>query len=120
MGNEWFITGKQVSVLRQDDIAVNYVIDRSELIDALQDKQAVDAVIVDGDMIAESLHELVAAIRRQYTKAPLLILASNFRMSAMAYALQAGFDEFMAKPVGNEELITLVKHKTNAKTNAKK
>jgi FixJ family two-component response regulator len=32
-----------------------------------------------------------------------------FRLSAVALALQEGFDEFLAKPIGKEELLSVIK-----------
>ncbi|MDD4226136.1 MAG: hypothetical protein PHU98_07095 [Mariniphaga sp.] len=42
--------------------------------------------------------------------APLFILISEFRMSAVALALQEGYDEFLAKPVGADELLSILKN----------
>ena len=65
-------------------------------------------ILVDGDNTSTSLAEMVMSIRKEAQTNVLLIFTSRFRMNALAHALQAGFDEFLAKPVSKDAICALL------------
>lgn len=81
--------------------------------DYLQQTDAYRAVIVDGD---KGSNELGLQFKNAVVSGkahPLLILTAQFRRTMMALALQTGFDEFLAKPIGAKEIIALIAEKRN-------
>ena len=69
----------------------------------------VDAILVDGDQIEGEMPFLPCIFKKPIGERPLLIFTAAFRFAVIARALEAGFDEFLAKPIGKEELITLLR-----------
>jgi DNA-binding response OmpR family regulator len=69
-----------------------------------------DTVLIDGDHAGVSLEEAAEKLRLGTSGSPLLILTSWFSITNMASALLAGFDEYVAKPVGKDELLAVLKN----------
>jgi DNA-binding response OmpR family regulator len=117
-GNDATIDEKLRRQLNVQGVEIAYAQTPNSLNRYLQIPGAFDAVLVDGDEMDTTMIRIIKPESLQYN--PLLILTSVFRTSAMALALQAGFDEFLAKPVRKDTLCALLnrtnqhsyKHKT--------
>lgn len=99
--------------LNQSGFKAVYLRGKKPVEDYLQQTDAYRAVIVDGD---KGITELGLQIKNAVVSGkahPLLILTAQFRRTMMALALQSGFDEFLAKPIGAKEIIALIAEKRN-------
>lgn len=76
----------------------------------------VAAIIVDGDKTHTDPKALKTAFLQKGHPQPLIILISFFRLSAMAMALQYDYDEFLAKPIGPDQIRAMI-NKANQNTN---
>lgn len=81
---------------------------QQELLQYTLDYSPIYAILVDGDQQTYDFQNLIKKIKYYLNDKPLLIFTSQFRMGALANAVRAGFDEFLAKPVGEEEIKTLL------------
>ena len=75
----------------------------------------VKVIIVDGDAENQMMEQNLKQKFSMKEDNTLLIFISEYRFSAFARAFQAGFDEFLAKPISKEALCALLK-RTNHKT----
>jgi DNA-binding NtrC family response regulator len=101
--------GKNITALQDTGYQVVFASDSNEVQVKCTDSAGTVAIIIDGDMDGFLSHS--ASLNKHNCKviSPVLILISKFRISAVALALQEGFDEFFAKPVGEEELLSVLK-----------
>jgi DNA-binding response OmpR family regulator len=100
---------KNVRALQNAGYVLMYVSSGKEVREQCIHSPDTVAVIIDGDRDGFSpFCELVDNYHNK-SSSPLIILTSVFRLSAVALALQEGFDEFLAKPIGKEELFSLIR-----------
>jgi len=112
-GNDATIDEKLRRQLNVQGVEIAYARTPNSLTSYLQNSGAFDAVLVDGDEMDTVWIRNINP--ESFLSNPLLILTSVFRTSAMALALQAGFDEFLAKPVSKEALCALLNRKNQQK-----
>jgi two-component system KDP operon response regulator KdpE len=88
-----------------DGFTVDWFERGSAALRALKSKEAAppDAVIIDP--AAQGIGGMAACHKlRDYTAAPIIILSSSYSEANVVAALQNGADEYLAKPVSNDEL----------------
>lgn len=116
-GNVDTLGGKNITALQDAGYQVVFASDRHEVQAKCTDSAGTAAIIIDGDLDG-FLPQCVSFSKRNCKVIPpVLILISKFRISAVAHALQEGFDEFLAKPVGEEELLSVLKKQVRVKRN---
>lgn len=102
--------------LNDRGVEILFAATREKLTGYLHESISFDAVLVDHDEnSAASVTEIINRGNKPANH-PLLILTSKFRTSSMALALQAGFDEFLAKPLHATELMTIIKKSNKNKS----
>jgi len=99
-----------ISALKKAGYKVVFASSRNEVTKLSENYDNIVAIIIDGDQndfspVSQPVEKF--CITRI---TPLFILISEFRMSAVALALQEGYDEFLAKPVGADELLSIVEN----------
>lgn len=116
-GDEHTFSEFTKSGLKAEGYHVTFCGDLMDLKNKASEAGHVCAVIVDGDMKAFSQINMHSeAFCKRQNKRPLLLLTAHYSLTTLAKTLQAGFDEFLAKPVGKEECIALInKHETKTK-----
>lgn len=77
---------------------------------------SVAAIIVDGETTHADPQAIKTAFLKKGQAAPPIILITTYRISAMAMALQSGYDDFLAKPVGPAEILAMI-NKAKQNTN---
>jgi DNA-binding response OmpR family regulator len=110
-GNDATINKKLRRQLNGLGVEIAYAQTPESLTSYLQTPGVFDAVLVDGDEMDSTLIKIINT--ESFQSDPLLILTSVFRTTAMALALQSGFDEFLAKPVSKEAICALLNRQTN-------
>lgn len=116
-GDEHTLSESTKSGLKAEGYHITFCEDLMDLNNKASESGSVCALIVDGDTKAfTQIKMLSEAFAKRQSKRPLLLLTAHYSLTAIAKALQAGFDEFLAKQVGEEELIALInKHETKTK-----
>lgn len=69
----------------------------------------VDLMLFSMDFANEHTAELLKELRKSARGGIKIILVANFSLMAMKFSLSAGFDDFAALPIGEEEIIALMK-----------
>lgn len=69
----------------------------------------VDLMLFSMDFANEYTAELLKELRKSARGDLKIILVANFSLMAMKFSLSAGFDDFAALPIGEEEIIALLK-----------
>jgi len=108
MGMPDTIKDKVIFSLEAEGFDVIRVVTRHELLQYTQDYPSIDALLVDGDQQTGDFQPIIKKIKSHLNYKPLLVFTSHFRLGALANAVSSGFDEFLAKPVGMDELKTLL------------
>ena len=75
-----------------------------------------DAVLIEYNPHITSLIKKLKTEISSGNKLPGLILTGPFHTAVMAIAMQLGFDEYLAKPIGPNEILALI-NKANQNTN---
>ena len=110
MGNKKNLSGDSLNELLAEGFGITYTPTLFDVLKNVQDSGLQNLIVlVDGDNISFPLTEIVTSIRKAAQTKVLLIFTSRFRLNALAHALQAGFDEFLAKPVSKEAICALLK-----------
>lgn len=99
--------------LSEKAVNVDYV-SENEIVN--QDLSLHDAILIEYNPHITSLVKRLKAGTTSGNTLPSLILTGLFQTSVMAIAMQLGFDEYLAKPVGSSEIMALIK-KANQNTN---
>lgn len=66
-------------------------------------------VLVDCDENSSDINKLISSLRQFASKSITFIGLGTFSLNALRAALLMGFHEYMAKPIGSEKLILLIK-----------
>ncbi len=66
-------------------------------------------VLVDCDENSSDINKLISSLRQFANKSITFIGVGTFSFNALRAALMMGFHEYLAKPVGSEKLILLIK-----------
>jgi len=74
------------------------------------------AVLLQNHESQAELKLLVSKLKEKFGTKILLIMIDIFSIEAMRMAVMSGFHEFLAKPVGQAELITVLKRKKQGVT----
>jgi len=69
------------------------------------------AVLFDYNNDDDQLSQNLKALKEQFGTDTLMILMHEFSVEALKAAVVAGFNEFLAKPVGRDELYSLLNRK---------
>lgn len=116
-GNSFTITNKVISEIQKAGWDICYAENHDEIKIALKEERRILAILIDNDLPVFSFHKQEIQQFELPSSKPLWILtAQKAHLMALAHAFQSGFDEFLAKPVG-DELIELLKHKTHINQN---
>ena len=108
MGGQSTLHQRVIFSIEAEGIDIIRVETSQELLQSLVDYSPIDAILVDGDQKTYDFQNLIKKIKYYLNDKPLLIFTSQFRLGALANAVQSGFDEFLAKPVGEAEIKTLL------------
>lgn len=100
---------KIITALQDAGYQVVFACNNKELLAGLTQSANTVAIIIDGDRDSFSLIPISYRKKHRTTFSTVLIFTSRFRITAVAHALQEGFDEFLAKPVGKEELLSVIR-----------
>lgn len=75
-------------------------------------KNKMVVMIADGDYKNKEYENLIHSIRNaantSYIPRPLIIMVATFQLQRMAYAVEKGFDEFIAKPLKQDHIRILI------------
>lgn len=110
-GDEHTLSESTKSGLRAEGYQVTFSGDLMDLKNKASEACNVCAVIIDGDWKVFHFNNMVEEICEKLNTKPLFIFTAHYSITAFVHALKGGFDEFLAKPLGMEELITLINKK---------
>jgi DNA-binding NtrC family response regulator len=79
----------------------------------------VEAVLFELEGELSEIKQKVSQMKDKTSKEALIIMMSAFSIDALRLAVCSGCHEFLAKPVGHDELISLLKRKRRGKIPAK-
>lgn len=113
-GNSFTLTDEAVREIQKAGWGVSYAKNHDEIKKALKQESRILAIIIDNDLPVFSFPIQKIQQFEMPSPKPLLILtAQKDHLVALAHALHSGFDEFLAKPISEEEILTLLdKHLT--------
>ncbi len=75
------------------------------------DSKQILAVLFDHQGDAGETSQMLKDLRRQFGKETLMVFMHEFSVDAFKAAVTAGFNEYLAKPVGHDELLSLLSRK---------
>lgn len=108
MGMTGTLKDKDIFSIEAEGFDVIRVETSKDLLQCTRNYPSIDTILFDGDQQTEDFQPIIQKIKTQLNYNPLLILTSHFRLGALANAVYSGFDEFLAKPVGEDELKALL------------
>lgn len=107
------------TVLLAEGYGVIMVDDLNVMLRIKTEKETVVAVLFDYEGQDSTLISHLMQLRENFGSSTLMVLMQKFSVEAFRAAVAAGFNEFLAKPVGREELVSLIKRKTQDTFNTK-
>ena len=110
-GDEHTLSKAMTEELKNEGYRITFARSRQDLMDKATDSSNVWAVIIDGDWKVFHFNNMVEEICKRLKTRPLFILTAHYSITAVVQAFQTGFHEFLAKPLGIEELLALFKKK---------
>ncbi len=108
VGSEATLTKDTIGLLHDNDVELVFAGSATNPDLIFQKISKCHAVLIDKDTCTGEMALKIAQEANQLHPRPLLIMTSKFRSSAMALALQAGFDEFLARPVSKGAICALL------------
>lgn len=75
------------------------------------DAENIVAVLFDHQGDNENIKQNIKKLKEEFGSETLMVLMHKFCVDALRAAVLAGFNEFLAKPVGKDELLSLLKRK---------
>jgi len=106
-GNEEDFCPSLSKILKINDIHVLRA-DSSVELSRIVKISTVDLILFSLDFVTENTSVFLTDLRRSSKYRLKIILVGNFSLTAMKYSLSAGFDDFAALPIGEEEVIALI------------
>ena len=104
-------TGEVKSYLLSDGYSVSTAGDVSTLLNRKRIIHNVIAVLFDHNGDNEHVKQNLKALKERFGAETLMILMHEFSVEVLKAAVLAGFNEFLAKPVGRDELYSLLNRK---------
>lgn len=105
-----FFANTVALVLRNDGMIVKILLDPQKILDAMQDFPP-EMLLLDVDMPGISGFEVCKMLRQvpRWQDLPIIFVTAQTGVEARLKAFQSGGDDYLPKPVVNEELLTRVR-----------
>jgi FixJ family two-component response regulator len=102
-------TGRLFSLQEFDELNIFQTENTTDLLPYLAGDLQALLVLVDLDLMMNLNYSHAASLFAAGNCAPMIVLIGQFSTKAMKLAMQAGFDEFVSKPLDKEVLMGLLK-----------
>lgn len=100
-------------LLKELDINVRYIKSAHELTENDRFLKKASLVLVDMAYVRHDAPAIVKKLRTLCGRLTRIVMMAEYSYMAMALAVHAGFDEFIARPVNKEEVQALLHGKKN-------
>lgn len=97
--------------LRSDEFNVHHVLEVEELLQKCITDKNIDLMLLDINFSGHDSAHLVKQLRCLCNERTRIILVGEYTFMAMSLAVHAGFDEFIARPIGEDAVRALLKGK---------
>lgn len=105
-------TGENMKAdLASNNCKVCIVANIEELLSLCNEANKTDMILIDVKFIANEASKLVKELRAVCSAETRIVMTGEYTNMALSVAVLAGFDEFIARPFGVEQVMALLKGK---------